>query len=206
MNYTIQIFLHDRWVDCARIDLDRHACRWDYEAIYAVEHTDTPVSLAEPVDLELRTSAAIPAFLFDLVPQGPGRRFLLGELHLPDAASADFPLIRAGAFDPIGRLRVAEAVEYLSAHVTQRSFAPSLPALTIDDVAQPSDTFKERMMLHGMLETGTTGIQGAAPKYLLTRDRAGLFHGEEAQGVDIDIIEFLSHSIDTQARQLKALQ
>jgi serine/threonine-protein kinase HipA len=34
------------------------------------------------------------------------------------------------------------------------------------------------MFLHGMLGTGTTGVQGAAPKYLLTRDRAGLLHGD----------------------------
>jgi len=29
-----------------------------------------------------------------------------------------------------------------------------------------------------MLGTGTTGVQGAAPKYLLTRDHAGLLHGD----------------------------
>jgi serine/threonine-protein kinase HipA len=53
-----------------------------------------------------------------------------------------------------------------------------LPGLTIDDVVARSEEFKERMFLHGMLGTGTTGVQGAAPKYLLTRDRAGLLHGD----------------------------
>jgi serine/threonine-protein kinase HipA len=50
--------------------------------------------------------------------------------------------------------------------------------LTIDDVAVRSAEFKEMMSAHGMLGTGTTGVQGAAPKYLLTRDRAGLLRGD----------------------------
>ena len=50
--------------------------------------------------------------------------------------------------------------------------------LTIDDVAVRSAEFKEMMSAHGMLGTGTTGVQGAAPKYLLTWDRAGLLHGD----------------------------
>ena len=120
----------------------------------------------------------MPAFLYNLVPQGDGRRFLLGELKLPDGPDADFPLICAGAFNPVGRIRVAEAVDYFEAHVARHPSARGLPGLTIDDVVVRSAEFKERMFLHGMLGTGTTGVQGAAPKYLLTRDRAGLLHGD----------------------------
>ena len=178
MNCTLQIFLDDRWIDCAQIDFSGERCQWDYSVLYAVEHSDAPLSLAEPVDTDIRRGETMPAFLYDLVPQGGGRRFLLGELNLSDGPSADFPLVRAGAFNPIGRLRVAEAVDYFDAHVTRHPAARGLPGLTIDDVVQRSEEFKERMFLHGMLGTGTTGIQGAAPKYLLTRDREGLLHGD----------------------------
>ncbi|QCP51485.1 hypothetical protein FAZ95_21390 [Trinickia violacea] len=178
MDCTLQIFLDDRWVDCTEIELNGGLCQWNHLVEYAIEHPDAPVSLAEPVDLKIREARPLPAFLYDLVPQGAGRRFLLGELELPDGADADFPLIRAGAFNPVGRIRVAEAVEYFEAHVERHPDARGLPGLRIDDVVVRSEEFKERLFLHGMLGTGTTGVQGAAPKYLLTRDRAGLLHGD----------------------------
>lgn len=178
MNCTLQIFLNDRWIDCAEVELTAGLCQWNYEISYAVEHAPTPVSLVEPVGLDIRADRTMPAFLYDLVPQGAGRRFLLGELQLADGPDADFPLICAGAFDPVGRIRVVEAVRYFETHVARHPDARGQPGLTIDDVVEPTAEFTERMRLHGMLGTGTTGVQGAAPKYLLTRDRAGLLHGD----------------------------
>lgn len=178
MDCTLQIFLDDRWVDCAQIELNGDLCQWNHLVEYAIKYPDAPASLAEPVDLDIRSARTLPSFLYDLVPQGAGRRFLLGELELPDGPEAAFPLICAGAFDPIGRIRVAEAVNYFDAHVTRHADARGLPGLTIEEVVARSVDFAERMFLHGMLGTGTTGVQGAAPKYLLTRDRAGLLHGD----------------------------
>ncbi|WP_240648121.1 type II toxin-antitoxin system HipA family toxin [Pararobbsia silviterrae] len=178
MDCTLQIFLDDRWIDCAEIEQDGALFHWNYPVHYAIEHTHAPVSLVEPVDIDIRSARTLPAFLYDLVPQGAGRRFLLGELKLADGPDADFALIRAGAFNPVGRLRVAEAVRYFDAHVTRHPDARGLPGLTIDDIVMRSEAFKERMFLHGMLGTGTTGVQGAAPKYLLSRDRKGLLHGD----------------------------
>ncbi|MFP3693075.1 HipA N-terminal domain-containing protein, partial [Burkholderia sp. SIMBA_048] len=117
MNCTLQIFLDNRWVDCAQIEFNGGLCQWNYLVEYAIERADTPLSLAEPVDMEIRAARTMPAFLYDLVPQGAGRRFLLGELKLADGPDADFPLLGAGAFNPIGRIRVAEAANYFEAHV-----------------------------------------------------------------------------------------
>lgn len=179
MNCTLQIFLADCWIDCAQVEFGGNGfCQWNYLVRYAVERTHDPLSLASPVDMDIRAGRTIPAFLYDLVPQGGGRRFLLGELTLPDGPDADFPLICAGAFNPVGRIRVAEAVEYFRTHMARHPAARGLPGLTLDDVVVRSGEFKETMFLHGMLGTGTTGVQGAAPKYLLTRDRAGLLHGD----------------------------
>lgn len=178
MDCTLQICLAGDWIDCAEVEFDRGLCQWNYEVGYAIEHTHAPLSLAAPVELDIRSTPTLPAFLYDVVPQGAGRRFLLSELALADGPNADFPLVRAGAFNPIGRLRVVEAVDYFDAHVARHPDTHGLPGLTIDDVVVRSEAFKERMFLHGMLGTGTTGIQGAAPKYLLTRDEAGLLHGD----------------------------
>lgn len=178
MDCTLQIFVDDRWIDCAQIEFNGGLCQWNYPVTYAVDRTNVPLSLAERVDLGIRETRAIPAFLYDLVPQGAGRRFLLGELQLPDGADADFPLICAGALNPVGRIRVAEAVDYFDAHIARHPAARGLPGLMIDGIVLRSEEFKERMFLHGMLGTGTTAVQGAAPKYLLTRDRAGLLHGD----------------------------
>lgn len=178
MNCALQIFLDDAWLDCTQIEHENDRWHWNHHVMYAVEHADAPLSLAEPVDTDIRAARTMPAFLYDLVPQGEGRRFLLGELRLPDGPSADFALICAGAFNPVGRIRVAEAVDYFDAHVARHPAARGLPGLTIDDVVMRSAEFKETMFLHGMLGTGTTGVQGAAPKYLLTQDREGLLHGD----------------------------
>jgi serine/threonine-protein kinase HipA len=178
MDCTLQIFLDNHWIDCAQIERNGGLCHWNHLIEYAIDHPDAPVSLVEPVDLEIRGASTLPAFVYDLVPQGAGRRFLLGELELADGPDADFPLICAGAFNPIGRIRVAEAVDYFEAHVGRHSDARGLPGMTIEEVVARSSDFAERMFLHGMLGTGTTGVQGAAPKYLLTRDRAGLLHGD----------------------------
>jgi serine/threonine-protein kinase HipA len=178
MDCTLQVFVDDGWADCAQVEFNDGLCQWNHLVMYAVEHTDAPVSLVEPVDTDIRSSRAMPAFMYDLVPQGAGRRFLLGALELPDTPDSDFPLICAGAFNPVGRIRVAEAVEYFEAHVARHPAVRSAPGLTIDDVVLRSADFAEQMFLHGMLGTGTTGVQGAAPKYLLTRDRAGLLHGD----------------------------
>ena len=178
MKSIIQTFIDDEWRECAEAECTGALFLWNYAVQYAVDYADIPVSLSESVDTDIRSARKMPAFLYDLVPQGPGRRFLVGELQLQDGPEADFPLICAGAFNPIGRLRVVEATQYFDAHVARHPESRGLPGFTIDEVVSRSAEFNERMFLHGMLGTGTTGVQGAAPKYLLTRDRAGLLHGD----------------------------
>lgn len=178
MPCTLQIFLDDHWIDCAEIDFEAGRCQWQYLVMYAIEHGSAPISLREVADMDIRRGAALPAFLFDLIPQGEGRRYLLSQLNLQDGPGADFDLLCAGAFNPIGRIRIAEAVGYFQAHVDRHPASRGLPGLTMADLVGRSEEFKERMYLHGMLGTGTTGVQGAAPKYLLTQDHQGLLHGD----------------------------
>lgn len=187
MECHIQIFLNDDWIDCATVTVrDPRAggvgspAVFEYDLDYAFGQFNEPVSLRYPVDAVRHMLAEWPAFLYDLIPQGNGRKFLLAQLKIADGRSADFPLICAGAFNPIGKIRIREATEYFSEHVDRHDPEGLEEGFTLDQILGRGEAFNERMMVHSMLAAGTTGVQGAAPKYLLTKDKDGLWHADGA--------------------------
>jgi serine/threonine-protein kinase HipA len=187
MECHLQIFVDSQWIVCATVSSqDVRGQRGDagsvfeYDLDYAFEPTMEPVSLRFPVDATRHVLTHWPAFFYDLIPQGNGRKFLLGQLGLVDGPGADFALVCAGAFNPIGRLRVAEAVDYFQDHIQRHDPRDMDSGMTLQEIVARGEEFHERMMLHSMLAAGTTGVQGAAPKYLLTTDRQGLWHADGA--------------------------
>ena len=187
MNCHFQIFRDDDWVDCAEVTLiepaggnPRRPAIFEYDLDYAFQTGVESVSLCFPVSAEMHMLKQWPAFLFDLIPQGGGRQYLLGELQLADNAAADFPLMCAGAFNPIGRVRVAEAAAYYKNHVTRHDTGAPLKGFSTEDIIGRGEAFSEDMLIHAMLTTGSLGVQGAAPKYLLTSDQQGLWHADAA--------------------------
>jgi serine/threonine-protein kinase HipA len=182
MECNFQIFLDGEWVHCATLSLrqDAGGSFFEYDLDYAFSGGQDAVSLQFPVNAELRTLPNLPPFFYDLIPQGRGRKFLLGMLKLLDGPLADFPLVMAGAFNPIGRVRVAEAVAYFDQHVLRHKDLRGHHGLTLEQITSRGEAFHEQMMIHSMLAAGTTGVQGAAPKYLLTKDRQGAWHADGA--------------------------
>jgi serine/threonine-protein kinase HipA len=186
MECHIEIFHEGRWLEAAQAsfsDVVRSGfraddCVFEYDLDYAFGDTRLPVSLAVPVDADRHVLQGCPAFLYDLVPQGNGRRFLLDRLHLPDAQASDLPLLCAGAFNPIGRLRIREAVHYFEQHVERHGL--SADGFTFDELLARAPDFHEAMMVHGMLAAGGTGVQGVAPKYLLTQAHDGKWYPDAA--------------------------
>ncbi|KAB8043875.1 hypothetical protein GCM43_06725 [Janthinobacterium aquaticum] len=182
-----QIFHHDAWHDCAALTLlepaggnPRTPALFEYELDYAFDDDVAPVSLRYPVRAEMQKLAQWPAFIFDLIPQGSGRKYLLGQLQLADGPAADFALMCAGAFNPIGRVRVAEAVRYYTQHLARHDTGQLDGGFILEEIIGRGDAFSERMLIHSMLAAGTLGVQGAAPKYLLTTDHDGLWHADSA--------------------------
>ena len=183
MECVLQLFASRHWSDAAIVDVPNPElggvgarASFEYALTHAFGAHPEPVSLTLPLSTEIAMLKQWPAFLYDLIPQGAGRAFLLGELGLPDYAGADFALLRAGAFNPIGCLRIKEAVDYFAAH--QARYATAETGMSLEQILARGESFVERMLIHGMLAAGTTGIQGAAPKFLLTRDHGGLWHGD----------------------------
>jgi serine/threonine-protein kinase HipA len=186
MDCHIEIFHEDQWLDAAQAsfsDVVRNGfrasnCVFEYDLDYAFSDTPPPVSLTLPVDATRHVMQTWPAFLYDLVPQGNGRRFLLDRLQIPDAQASDLPLLCAGAFNPIGRLRIREAVAYFAQHRERHEL--SADGFVFDELLARAPEFHETMMVHGMLATGGTGIQGVAPKYLLTEGHDGKWYPDAA--------------------------
>jgi serine/threonine-protein kinase HipA len=190
MDCHIEIFHEGQWLEAAQVTFpDRvhngfraEGCVFEYDLHYAFGGAMLPVSLAFPVDADRHVLQAWPAFLYDLVPQGNGRRFLLDRLQLPDAQASDLPLLCAGAFNPIGQLRVREAVHYFEQHVERHGLTAE--GFTFDELLARAPDFHEAMMVHGMLAAGGTGIQGVAPKYLLTQAHDGKWYPDAALSDD----------------------
>jgi len=186
MDCHIEIFHDGQWLDAAQAhfsDAVRNGfrpneCVFEYDLLYAFGDAPSAVSLVMPVDADRHVRQTWPTFLYDLVPQGNGRKFLLDRLKLPDAQASDLPLLCAGAFNPIGRLRIREAVHYYAQHVERYGVAAD--GFSFDELLARSPDFHEVMMVHGMLAAGGTGVQGVAPKYLLTKGHDGRWYPDAA--------------------------
>lgn len=186
MDCHIELFHEGQWLEAAQASFSdvvrsgfrANDCVFEYDLDYAFGSTVLPVSLAIPVDADRHVLQAWPAFLYDLVPQGNGRKFLLDRLQLPDAPASDLPLLCAGAFNPIGRLRIREAVAYFDEHVDRHGLAAD--GFGLEELLARAPDFHETMMVYGMLAAGGTGIQGVAPKYLLTQAHNGKWYPDAA--------------------------
>ena len=159
MNHTctLQLHTHGAWHDVASVRLHgKENEGWKartysgYAVEWAFEHagaTDAHALCAGwPVGLEPLQVPHWPVFLID------------------------WPLLLAGAGNPIGNLRVKEAAQWLHDHAgAQRGF-------TDEEVAQRAEGFSEYLASHGLFVAGSSGVQGEWPKVLLTRAEDGLLY------------------------------
>lgn len=188
----VEIFLHGDWRPAGTLQaLGDDRAVFSYSPEYVFGEKPEPVSLALPVTLEppdeffegqlgLQRETRVPSFVYDLVPQGRGRRFLVDALGLADSDSLVMPLVEAGAFNPIGRLRLDTALAFYRDQAKLDPAATRTEGLSLEDIKQRTDEFLEHISLHSMLAAGTTGVQGVAPKFLLTTNRDGRWFADLA--------------------------
>ena len=187
----IEVFHAGKWHPAAQLRaLADNRCQFSYLDEYVFGGHGIPVSLRLPVGLwpepkiegltGLEADYRPPPFLYDLIPQGRGRKFLLSMLKLNDSDTMIMPLVMAGAFNPIGCIRLSTAVDFYSAQAVKNPSAQIMDGFSLDDITARSDAFLEHISLHSMLAAGTTGVQGVAPKFLLTTDAEGKWFADLA--------------------------
>ena len=166
---SIQIFLQNQWIDCATIELiGDEAKGWKASSAtyYSMEHAIEYMGLRDghavsnhyPVNLESNNEPTWPAFLVDLLPQGYGRKELLRRLGRPEyeEESADWSLLRIGASNPIGNLRIKEAHEWL----LQQYSDQLVQGFSLQEIIERSDDFLESLASFGLFISGSSGVQG----------------------------------------------
>ena len=186
---TIQLFKGQQWQSIATVECQQPleqgwqtATTAAYVLEYAIDHLGqrdaAALSWANPVSLDTIQNRTWPPFLMDLLPQGFGRQELLKHLGLTIHAesSGDWPLLLAGAGNPIGHLRVLEATEWLET----QSNGIAIQGFTQQDIIERSEYFLENLALYGAFITGSSGVQGEWPKLLLTEAKDGLFYLDHA--------------------------
>lgn len=190
MNSVVEIFLNGSWTPAASLQtLGPEACRFEYLSSYVFSDDPVPLALGFPVEFNLdsitedeigRIDRRPPPFVYDLVPQGQGRKYLVKALGLVDSDQLVLPLVTVGAFNPIGALRVNTAVDFYREQAELNPAEPNFDGVSLEDIRRHSDAFLEHISLHAMLASGTTGVQGVAPKYLLVQDEQGRWYADLA--------------------------
>ncbi len=183
---TLEIFHNNQWHEAANISVQpdlvmsngyRAPSILMYKAAYATEHlnaySNASLSVNYPPNYELIKSPQWPPFLLDLLPSGAGRRALLNLHNLPDQqAKSDWFLLNVGASCPPGNMRIQQAV--------QPELIDKHEGFDKNEIIGRQDDFIEYARSHGAPVAGSTGAQGDAPKYLLTRDHHGKWHADGA--------------------------
>jgi serine/threonine-protein kinase HipA len=180
---TFELFLQGRWHPVATFDvlagLER-GIESETLVAYLIDHVllaqgrrdAYALSATLPVTLAFTRLPTWPAFAVDLLPQGYGRQELARRLGIPASTpTSDWTLLLAGAGNPIGNLRISEAVTYLSEHASTSS-----QGFSREDIVSRSDTFMEYLAAEGYFVAGSSGVQGEWPKILLTQDWSGQWH------------------------------
>ncbi|HCB31401.1 MAG TPA: phosphatidylinositol kinase [Acinetobacter lwoffii] len=182
---TLQIYQEDEWLDCAIVEIVgqqqtgwQAATRTSYLFEYAIFYMNLSdghaLAYHLPVNVQNTLQPTWPAFLMDLLPQGYGRKELLRQLNFSEniQEQADWALLKAGAGNPIGNLRIKEAYEWLQGQFpVQQNHGFSL-----DQVVERQEKFIESLASYGLFIAGSSGIQGEWPKLLLTQGHDDLFY------------------------------
>ncbi len=104
---TVELFVEGRWQKAALLEFPEAergplgACFFEYDFDYlagwlSATRFDTTASLSLPLEFGPSTWTSWPSFLDDVRPMGNARRWWLDRLHLPDAPTSDFQLLRQG--------------------------------------------------------------------------------------------------------------
>jgi serine/threonine-protein kinase HipA len=179
----LQTHHHGRWHDVAAVRVPAGSARLGFSApaevayavAYVLDHEDrrdaTALSARLPVAFHTSRSSSWPAFLVDLLPQGYGRQVLLEQNGLAPhtGESGDWTLLSKSASNPIGNLRIRQAVHELTS-------SRDAPGFRLEEVAGSNGPFLAHLTARRVHMAGSLGLQGEWPKILLTEAKDGLLY------------------------------
>ena len=177
----IELHRNGEWHPAARLELrsgsrDHETPTWleydvDYvsDALGARDHR--AVSVRFPVDYVLHNLPSFPAFVMDILPQGEARRDVVARLRAEDKPAGEWDILLAGARNPVGNLRVAEAVS---------PTVESTHGVALAEIVDRGDAFRAWAEQQDIPMTGSSDTGGASPKLLMTADANGRLHADGA--------------------------
>ena len=187
---TVQTWLGGGWHDAAKVTFHepekghRGSTTTTYLLDYFVQHAcvdavSSPVVDERALSVRMPVGEDIwlptwPAFLMDMLPQGPAR-ILLGRAIGLNAVlpSSEVELLAYAAATPVGNLRIAEA-----AGKTARP--PDMQGIHLDDVLSRSERFVAFASSLPWASPSSVCLQGEWPKLLLTMTDDGMLFPDAA--------------------------
>jgi serine/threonine-protein kinase HipA len=154
--------------------LDYFAEKAAADSLQGAVTDERAVSVRMPVGLEDYRLPHWPAFLMDMLPQGPAR-ILLGKALGLNAVlpSSEVHLLAYAAGAPVGNLRIAEAS-------TNRVSRADMRGIALDDVLRRSDAFVDFATSLPWACPSAVCLQGEWPKLQLTMTDDGLLYPDAA--------------------------
>lgn len=179
---TVEKYSESEWLPAATLSWDDTKNRCEMDILWGSDSHSVSLGL-HPEDTFFHWkqdnrsgNAIIPPFLYDLLPQGSARDSMLQILHLTSRdARADLPILMSGAVNPIGNLRLSSAVKFWKPMLDDAKLHKDRYRFTTKQVVDRDEEFVEAMRLFGFIASGGGSIQGASPKFLLTKDQDGYF-------------------------------
>lgn len=187
LQVTLQLDADGRWNDAAELTFLHPDQGWaggtrlEYNDawVFAADPEITggvrghkALSVRLPPALELHTFRTWPPFLLDLLPQGHARQVLTKVLGFarPDDLASEVPLLMRAAGDPIGNIRIKQAWDAERKRVTEIG---AHPGLELSEIFERGDAFNVFARDFAAAASGSSGVQGAWPKLLMTRNSSG---------------------------------
>lgn len=153
----------------------------DYVTAYLGCGHNRGLSVSLPVTFEPIRFRHWAPFLLDIFPQGAALRFIEQHFKIRDRREQYWQILTSVPLSPPGNLRTVPAN---SAAYSQSPIQAPHEGFSRAEVLDKGEDFLDHMIACGAPVSGTSGVGGAAPKFLLREDRDGRFHADSALADD----------------------
>jgi serine/threonine-protein kinase HipA len=180
----IQVFVDGNWLDAATITTQDATKGWQFPV--DVKYNDGfirkhfgrqdqfALSSHYPVDFYIQEEKNWSTFLLDILPQGYGKRRLLQDWPNTGTVSDDWYALNIGAANPIGNLRIKEAYQHQIGHLADVA-QKYHKGFSLQEITESAPAFLEYLVSCHYGVSGSSGLQGECPKYLITQSKDGKF-------------------------------